>query len=191
MLTACNLLIKYNSTTRNQRDSPLLRLPPEIRIIIWRFALDTASLSLGEMCRRTKLHLLRLCRQINIESKPFVKAFTTLSLEESRPTDKSHIRYDVCRSRHDFASVRRLSLDFGLFPNFNPSHRRCCLGMCSPYLPSQHTGGVQEMFPALERLVLDPFWPLEEGQAHSIRLVFSKPHLEIVCNGKLLACNDV
>jgi hypothetical protein len=119
-----------------------------------------------------------------------LKTFTTLSFEEGRLTNKSYIWYNVHCFHHNFAALRRLSLDFGLFPNFSPSNGKCCLGIRGSDLLSRHTGGVQEMFPALERLVLDPFWPLEEGQARSIRLAFGEPHLEVVCNGKLLAHTD-
>jgi hypothetical protein len=59
----------------------MLLLSPEIRAIIWRFTLDAACLSLRSRWRRRDLYLPRVCRQINIESKPFMKAYNTLYFE--------------------------------------------------------------------------------------------------------------
>lgn len=74
-----------HSSVRNQIESPLLRLPLEIRQIIFAYALDSATFFFnwrGPSGRvRADLHLPQVCRQIHCETKHMVDSFLYVSLD--------------------------------------------------------------------------------------------------------------
>ena len=84
METTSVLLTDHASTERNQRKSPLLRLPAKLRNKIYIFALDTAAVNVRwdqhSILTRDDLHLPRACRQIHTEVQPFLDTYTILRL---------------------------------------------------------------------------------------------------------------
>lgn len=72
---------------RNQEEPALLRLPAELRNMIYRLALDTTylHLDLSSRCRRINVQLPLVSRQIYAESTPFPAMYTVLCYETPHP----------------------------------------------------------------------------------------------------------
>lgn len=76
------------STVRNQNESPLLRLPAELRITIYRLAIDSVTISLTfkpTKLSRQGLTLPQVCRQFNNETKRLVDIYDTVRLSTVEP----------------------------------------------------------------------------------------------------------
>ncbi|KAG9204526.1 hypothetical protein G6514_000985 [Epicoccum nigrum] len=77
---------------RNQKQSPLLRLPPEVRLHIFELALDTAFLCAYPLStsgdwsdfQRILPGFITACRQIHHESKPLLSKHSILEVGFSR-----------------------------------------------------------------------------------------------------------
>lgn len=73
-------LIKVLSSERNQKQSPFLRLPRELRDMVYGFALDTAIICLyyeDNVCLPSSL--IQVCRQIRQEAQPYYHCITVLT----------------------------------------------------------------------------------------------------------------
>ncbi|OSS43440.1 hypothetical protein B5807_11810 [Epicoccum nigrum] len=117
-------------TKRNQEESPLLRLPPDLRNKVYTYAFDHATVlnatgfrpgsSKGYRSPFTRIYedssrLRLVCRQLFYETSPFIDSYTYLSvrtLEHSR--DPGDLDYIVSIAgmlpRKNRKSLRRISL---------------------------------------------------------------------------------
>jgi len=106
-----NLKLTDSSSKKNARDSPLLRLPPEIRSMIWEYVLGEHTIRMGESWHFTfpaqgtaQIHfdLLRVCRQVYVEASNLPRTLNTLSFPdftsflETAATGKLHHVQKIC-----------------------------------------------------------------------------------------------
>lgn len=126
-------MIPHNSAERNQIGSPFLRLPAEIRNMIYRFALDKANVSIvGDMpleklhCELSDTSLLQTCRQIRNESQSFVNTFTTLLLAGQDHWHPTEMLNTLAHQRQPFSTVEKLYPDQGKIDRILADYG-CCL----------------------------------------------------------------
>lgn len=165
---------------RNQAESPLLRLPAEIRNMIFSFALESAAFSVDHWYTakdgkesvafiRKGLYLPRVCRQIYYETKHLLDSYLFISIgaggcpcawQPALDRQGHHFR-GVLEWRMTNATLE--SVEVGFFDNDDESHLTV----------------VRPLFPAVKRVVyknssftIDP--------AGMLRTLFDKPGLEVV-----------
>lgn len=179
-------LIGSDSTERNSIESPLLRLPAELRNPVYRAALDTAVIFVGyeiarpPRLRRKGLYLPRVCRQTRHEIASLVDGYTKLHLEGSWKWARVRsFQSALIRQSQSFSAVRELHL---------PVEKAVLIsqyieGLAVHGLPQQLSGKLlQNIFSSLERIVL---YVKDQGNidAHIFRHWLGKPELEIVYAG--------
>lgn len=104
-----NLTLTSSSSERNAQASPLLHLPAEIRIMIWQNVLDVDILVTREKSlaynikRRSKLCLLRVCKQIYDETLELAYFLATFYFPTLR-----HYRYAATTGK--LSRIRRIHL---------------------------------------------------------------------------------
>ena len=76
-----------SSAKRNQKDSPLLRLPAELRDKIYAHVFDTLNVDIGSHGKREggRVHtsLLAACRQTNDEAAIYKNSFSHIVISDS------------------------------------------------------------------------------------------------------------
>lgn len=180
-----SILIMGYSTERNQTESPLLRLPAEIRTAIYAYALGAATIRVVRTTpmelRRDGLHSPRTCRQIYKESQPLVDAMTVLSLVHRDIWSPVDLKHALNRQSHSFTNVQELHLNperahlffFQYKHNVKQGRMELLVTTCEV---------LAQIFPSLQRLVLDVGFTSQTHHynVHVMRLLFCKAELEIV-----------
>lgn len=174
------------STAHNQIESLFLRLPAELRNIIYGFALDTAEFvaenPFDMLLRRSNLYLTQVCRQIRSETRPFLKKFSTARLS---CTWSSHARFGFVRllmssiHRHRLGAVRKLDMSLVVAESIWDD-----ILMASFYSTEAERDGYEDVlsqiFPSLDEIGL----PMEAKHVEwcdirNFRGWFKKPQLRI------------
>lgn len=180
------MLIQTPSTSANQRLSPFLRLPPELRNQIYELVFQEVSVRRVCRARSSKSRptyvclapgdsLLRACRQLNRESRPFKQACTTLAFinQSYRFIPVDALRQLVGPSFCQALRVLRI---------YNELARKLRYGSASAGWKSQSTP--RDTFPSLERIIVSGMlnsvrrWKLK--CRYKLRLVFDKRDLEVI-----------
>ncbi|KAH6639878.1 hypothetical protein C7974DRAFT_410826 [Boeremia exigua] len=186
-MTSTNIQDRDSITEANQIESPLLRLPAELRNKVYAHVSDTVTVTYSRSLsvKKSGNVLLSICRQVNQESRAFVDSPRVLSMPSENIVS--------------FMQLERL-------PELNPAtlqtiEVRYIQFFCSMRygvsftLKSEGVYGwnnveqVKRKFPNVKRLGIfkvvceDRFWGITEGNPEMLRAarnIFDKPDLEMV-----------
>lgn len=163
-------MLILRSSVRNQTESPLLRLPPEIRQMIFAYVLESASLFIYDdmdtdrtEVPRTGLHLPQVCRQIQRETKHLVDNFLYLSLDGSCCICAWDEDFD--RRGHDARMVLELRLSSSIMAKLEDGE----------FDHGEGTAG--HGFPSLQRVICES---PQVSDVLAIRSLFGKADLEVM-----------
>lgn len=197
------MLITF-STEHNQKESPFLRLPGELRNKIYCFYLNTATFDVktyyvGDIglsnwskylaVTRREMNLALVCRQFYQESQPFLKEYRILKIITAQNFHRFRKVVKILSTHHNLVAVREVeivkktALDMARFYEKYVIGGDSFLWFSSKpcYLFSKIFQN-NRLLPALEVVV----WPgtatrvpLEKREA-AIRLVFNKSDIQVV-----------
>jgi hypothetical protein len=178
----------------SQLQSPLLRLPAELRNQIYQEVFDTAILrhtkteiksaqpktkSSARFIRQAPA-LALVCKQLYHETEPFLGSFTKLAIEERDYRIHYYRKFRqyveaLKISGYNFGKVQVLEVDAAILNSMERFHS----GLGSKDEISMFA---QAMFPALDVAVLPSHWFLDPVTRAVVRFCFRKPDLSVSHN---------
>lgn len=135
---------------------------------------------------RREIYLPRVCRQINIESKPYVSAYTVVRMHYDASSDKAgKITFLLAHSKHHFSTVRILEISRAMAAKINREMMfiRVCRHYRSGRMNAQphYTRAMAQTFQCLQIVVL-PLEVKKDSDVEVYRTYFDKPDLEVKYN---------
>lgn len=181
----------------SQQQSPLLRLPAEIRNAIYHEALDTATVRFGVGARvipklpsspRLKVGrasvLSLVCRQIYHESKAFLRTPSKLDVKVycafSCDFDLFMDAFEKIQETLDLSGVRELEIDFKILRALDAYRLVSSTSAMHAFVrPNKAPDRSKRLFCALEVVVLPTCQLVDTVSQSSIRFCFGKPSIRI------------
>ncbi|KAF3007678.1 hypothetical protein E8E13_009195 [Curvularia kusanoi] len=164
---------------RNQKQSPFLRLPRELRDMIYGFALDTAIICVDyDDAVRLPPSLILVCRQIYQEAQPYFHDYTTVLI--TRP-----IGFGILCALESIHAIADSLRQVRVFELSKPVAKELIWAEERKMLSFWRTLGMTiGSFPTLESIV----WPHEviggkvsAGKREAVvRYCFDKPYLRVI-----------
>jgi len=181
----CRFVLSYvlsrltirTSAERNQERSPLLRLPPELQIIIFELAFDTAVIRASPLStsgdwsdfHRVLRGFIISCRLIHHDSKPLLRKHGIFGVSSSRCFNRT--------PKFENLHVRKLEI-------YNDATQQIMWkGQRHSFFEVWYLYLFRESFPALETIECPSYWKDyrsgEKTCEDAVRFWFRKPDLQV------------